>query len=69
VYNAISPLAFKTASLCARFIGENPTRADSLQIEANTAYEYFLAILIKENQVNSSRRRPFMASYKIRGSW
>jgi hypothetical protein len=69
VYNAIAPLAFKTASLCARYIGENPSRADSLQMEANTAYEYFLAILVKESQVNASRRRPFMASYKIRGSW
>jgi len=69
VYSSLSPLAFKTASLCARYIGENPTRADSLQMEANTAYEYFLAILVKEGQVMTVRRRPFMASYKIRGSW
>jgi hypothetical protein len=69
VYNAIAPLAFKTAALCARFIGENPTRADSLQVEANTAYEYFLSILVKESQAMPSRRRPFMSSYKVRGSW
>lgn len=69
VYNAIAPLAYKTAALCARFIGENPTRADSLQMEANTAYEYFLSILVKESQVMPSRRRPFMSSYKVRGSW
>lgn len=68
--NAKSYLACKTAALCAEFLGENKTRADELNDDAVVASDMFLGINTKGRQAISTRRRPFMASYKSRsGPW
>jgi hypothetical protein len=67
--NSKNFLAFRTAALCAMYIGENPTRAAALDKDADSQMDWLLRINIKGSQVISTRRRPFMASYRSRGSW
>jgi len=67
IINAFNTLGFRTAGLCARFIGENPTRADTLDSDAVLAFERMLGMSNKGRQSIVTRRRPFMASYKNRG--
>lgn len=62
-------LMFRTAGLCARFIGENPTRADALDVDATVALDQLLNMGTKERQVMPVRRRPFMANYKSIGRY
>lgn len=62
-----SYLSFKTAALCAMFIGENETRAGVLEDQANKAIERLLNINSKGRQAIYTRRRPFRAAYKSRG--
>jgi len=64
---ARSFLAYKTAALCSMFIGENQTRAEILDGEAERAMERLLGIGNKGRQEIFTRRRPFRASYKARG--
>ena len=64
--NAKSYLACKTAALCSEFLGENKTRADELNNDAEVASNMFLGINTKGRQAISTRRRPFMAGYKSR---
>jgi hypothetical protein len=67
VINAGSFLQFRTASLCAEFIGENKTRADSLNQDAGIAVDRSLGIGNKGKQYISTRRRPFRSTFKARG--
>lgn len=67
IINARSFLYYKTASLCAQFIGENPTRAQELNVLAVMALDRTLGISTKGRQAITTRRRPFMAAYKSRG--
>ena len=67
VINGRSFLEFRTAGLCARYIGENPTRADQLDNSASLAMDRVLGIGAKTRQAIITRRRPFRASYKTRG--
>ena len=64
---ARSYLAYKTAAFCAMFIGENPTRAQVLEAQAEKAWERMLGISNKGRQQIVTRRRPFRAGYKSRG--
>jgi hypothetical protein len=64
--NCENVLAYRTAGLGARYIGENPTRADSLDGDALRARDNFLGINTKGRQSIRSRRRPFQAGYKSR---
>jgi hypothetical protein len=66
--NARSYLSFKTAALCAMFIGENQSRAGILNEQANEALERVTGINNKGRQQIMTRHRPFRASYKMR-SW
>lgn len=66
VMNSRTYLEFKTAALCARFIGENPTRGGELDGEAEMAKDRLLAINVKDGQDVQTRRKPFMAGYKQR---
>lgn len=59
-------LGYKTAALCAMFIGENPTRAEVLENEANKAIERTINISNKGRQQIMTRHRPFRAAYKRR---
>jgi hypothetical protein len=65
--NAKNFLAFRTASLCAMYIGENPTRASALDNDAKAQLDYLIRISVKGNQSIPTRRRPFRALFKARG--
>lgn len=62
--NADSFLEYRTAALCAQFIGENAERATVLNQTAQLAIDRFLSINTKGRQSISTRRRPFMQGYK-----
>jgi len=65
--NSRSYLSFKTAAFCCMFIGENETRAQVLDNEAERAIERTTAISNKGKQQIMTRHRPFRANYKARG--
>lgn len=67
IVNSRSYLSFKTAALCAQFVGENESRAGILNTEAEQALERMLGIENKGKQQIMTRHRPFRASYKSRG--
>ena len=60
-------LEYRTAGLCARFVGENPTRATELDGDALMASDRATGIGTKGRQSIPVRRRPFRASFKRRG--
>lgn len=68
VMNSRTFLEFKTASLCARYIGENPTRADQLDADAEKGLWRLLDLSVKGKQDIATRRKPFMAGYKMRSN-
>lgn len=67
IINSLTFLGYRSAGLAARFIGENPERADSLDTMAILGMNRALGISAKGRQKIAVRRRPFMASYKRRG--
>lgn len=56
-------LAYKTAALCARFIGgqAGTPRADALDVMGLDALDVILGILVKTKQVRAVRRKPFLS--------
>lgn len=66
VINSESYLQFRTAALCAQYIGENKERADVLNAEADMAFNILIGIDNKGRQAIYTRRRPFRASWKNR---
>lgn len=66
VTNSINFLAYRTAALCASFVGENPTRSAELNGSALIARDQVVGIGTKGRQAITTRRRPFMASYRGR---
>jgi len=67
VINGDSYLFNRTAAYCARFIGENKTRADELDGFALDSLNDMEGIENKARQSISTRRRPFRSGYKRRG--
>lgn len=67
--NAQSFLSYRTAALCANYIGENATRSTELNTFAQAALNRFLNIDAKGRQVISTRRRPFRARFKSWSLW
>lgn len=67
VINSKSFLAYRTAALCAQFIGENIERSTALNMEARLALNKMLGIVTKGRQAINTRRRPFMSAYKSTG--
>jgi hypothetical protein len=67
MFNSKSFLSYRTAALCAEFMGENPTRALELNNYAVMAMDRLLGINTKGKQAIAARHRPFMAGYKARG--
>jgi len=65
--NCKSYLEFRTAALISEFIGENPTRAGSLNGMAGAALERSMNIGVKGQQAIAVRRRPFNQNYKSYG--
>ena len=68
IINAQSFLQYRTAGLCAEFVGENPTRAASLNNFAVLAANRSMGISIKARQAVVHRRRPFRSAYKLTGN-
>lgn len=66
--NVKTYLEYKTAALCAMFIGENESRAMALDSLAGQALSRALGIPIKGMQAITTRRLPFRYAYKSRGS-
>lgn len=66
---AISYLSYKTAALCAQFIGENESRAAILDAKADRAMERIEGIHNKGRQQIMTRHRPFRAAWKSRGAF
>lgn len=69
VINADSYLQFRTAALCAEFIGENPVRALSLNMQAKESFDVMIGIDNKGKQGLATRRRPFRSSWKQRSTF
>ena len=67
--NSRTYLAYKTAALCAFFIGENETRAAVLEAQAEKAIDRAIAISNKGRQSIMTRHRPFRAAFKARGGY
>jgi hypothetical protein len=67
--NSRSFLSYKTAALCAQFIGENESRAELLEGKAQQAIERMTGISNKGRQQIMTRHRPFRAGYKARGGF
>jgi hypothetical protein len=57
ITNAKLVLASRTAALAARYIGENPTRADELDTETMRALDRLIVTAIRQNQGLPARRR------------
>lgn len=57
ITNSKLVLASRTASLGARYIGENPTRADELDSETGRALDRLIVTAIRQNQGLPARRR------------
>ena len=62
--SAKSFLEYRNAALCAEFIGENSSRATSLNQDCEVAIDRVIGIGTKGRQNITIRRRPFRASYK-----
>lgn len=69
IEGAFSFLGYRTASLAALYIGENKGRSDELDGDAGGALDRSLGISAKSRQQITTRRRPFMASFKRRRIW
>jgi hypothetical protein len=67
VINAKTFLEYRTAGLCAEFIGENPTRATALNGNAVLGSDRASGIATKGTQSVPIRRRPFRAAWRRRG--
>ena len=67
--NAESFLHYRTAALVAHFVGENESRAEALNQTAQLAADRFIAVNVKGGQSISTRRRPFMMSYKVNSNY
>ena len=59
-----SYLAYRTASLSAFYVGENPTRALALNTDAEKAMDMALGTAIKGQQKIPHRRLPFRFSFR-----
>jgi hypothetical protein len=64
VLNGKSFLQYKTAALCAKYIGENPSRSDELNALATIGLDRSIGISTKGRQSITTRRRPFRQAFK-----
>lgn len=66
IINSKTFLSYRTAAIVSSFSGENPTRAEELNMNAALALDRLLGVGTKGRQAIMTRRRPFMSSYKAR---
>lgn len=69
IINGKSFLVFRTAALVAQFAMENKERADDLNADAKLSLDRLVGVESKAKQAIFTRKRPFRASYKLRGNW
>lgn len=69
IINAQQYLTFQTAAYCARYIGEDESRAGLLFSQAMDAMNKNLGIDSKSRQNIMVRRRPFRYSFKRQSNW
>lgn len=67
VFNSQNALAYRTAGLCAEFIGVNESRAMSLNGMAALALETLIGIPVKTAQAMPVRRRSFRSRARANG--
>ena len=67
IVNGLTFLQYRTAALCAEYIGENKTRADDLNLNAQGALDRSVSIESKAKQSILTRRKPFRHGFKSRG--
>jgi len=66
VNNSQTFMINRIAALTARYVGENPTRADELDKEAESNMNWLLSIGVKSKQRTRSRRRPYVIAGRRR---
>jgi len=66
VIGSVNFLSFRTAALGARHIGENPNKADELDLDAIKYRDKLLQIGVRKNQTLRGRRRPFRLPFMSR---
>lgn len=66
IINCKTFLGYRTAALCAHFIGANKTRADELNGFAELALDRVLGVGVKGKQSIMTKRRPFRFKFKSR---
>lgn len=69
VINTANFLKYRTAGLCADFVGENPARAAACNGFAQMALDTLLNITIKSSQAIVTRRRPFRSRQNSGAGW
>jgi hypothetical protein len=69
IINCKSFLSYRTAALCAKYIGKDDDTYNSMSGDIQSALDRFLGVSAKGRQAIATRRRPFMAAYKTRGIW
>ena len=67
VINTQSFLDYRTAALCAKYIGENESRSNELNNSAQVALDRVVGIGSKGRQSIVTRRKPFRAGFRVRG--
>jgi hypothetical protein len=67
IINGQSFLEYRTAALVAEYVGENKTRADDLNLNAQSSIDRTIGIENKAKQPIMTRHRPFRSSWKNRG--
>jgi hypothetical protein len=66
ITNGQSFLEFRNAALCAEFVGENNSRAEALNHNAQLSIDRLSGIEAKARQNVSTRHRPFRMGFKSR---
>ena len=67
INNAGSFLAYRTAALASKYLGEEDTRSAELNFEAQSSAMNLINVDVKSKQSIQFRRRPYRASYKNSG--
>jgi hypothetical protein len=68
-FNCQSYLAYRTAALSAKYLGENDSRSNELNMEAINSLDNIINMDVKSRQNIPARRIPFNRSYRSSGIW
>lgn len=68
VTNTVNFLKYRTGALLSEYVGENPTRAESLNANSGRALDTLLGISAKSEQAIYTRRRSFRSRARSNGN-